>query len=124
MLYDRTRSSVVSSKCKAPISKFGIHHRQIARAAIKVLVGVFWIHPQYDRRARHKLRKPLGPGMRYRMRVPTGFLLHETQEQILRNAMLARGRLGHLKIGAFVIALIARQRRGLDRGSVLWGVGL
>jgi hypothetical protein len=44
------------------------------------------------------------------MRVPTGFLLHQPQEQILRYAMLARRRLGHLKVSALVIALVARQR--------------
>ena len=108
MLFHGHWSGIIGGQSQTPAAKAVKHHLQITRAAVQIFMRICGVDPQLGCRSRHQLCQPGRPGVGNRTGIPTGFLLHQTQEQILRHAMFARGGLGHLKILALVIALVTR----------------
>jgi hypothetical protein len=87
---NRRRTGVIGRQGKSPCPEARILLRKISRATFKVFAWVVRIDPEIARGVRHKLGKTARTFRRHSLDVPPRFLIHQSQEQVLRHIVSAR----------------------------------
>ena len=88
---NRARPRVIGGQRQTPIAETIIHHAQIPRAAIKVLMRVIGVYTQICGGLGHQLRQATRPRRRNGTGIPAALLIDQTKEQINRDAMTLSG---------------------------------